>query len=139
MIDSAQKKRILFVCTHNASRSQMAEGLLRAHCGDRFEVFSAGTEPGSVHPLAIRVMSEIGIDISGHTSEHIDIYYDTLMDYVVTVCDHAAETCPYVPARIEIIHRSFSDPSAIEGSKEERLQAFREAREEIRTWLQERF
>lgn len=94
-----EKLRVLFVCTHNAARSQMAEGLLRALAGDRYEVYSAGTDPRGVHPLAVRVMQELGIDLSTHCSKSVETYRTIPMDYVVTVCDHAREHCPYVPAR----------------------------------------
>ncbi len=127
--------RVLFVCTHNSARSQMAEGLLRSISGDRFEVFSAGTNPRGVHPLAVEAMADAGIDLSAHTSKHVDSLYDTLMDYVVTVCDSAVENCPYVPARRRIIHKSFMDPSAVEGTEEVRLEAFKTVREEIREWI----
>jgi len=133
------KVRVLFVCTHNSARSQMAEGLLRAMAGDRYEVYSAGTEPRGVHPLAVRVMQELGIDLSGHRSEHVDTYRDVPMDYVVTVCDSAREHCPYVPARRRNLHQSFPDPSAVEGDEAARLEAFRRVRDQIRAWLEETF
>ncbi|ARA93768.1 low molecular weight phosphatase family protein [Rhodothermaceae bacterium RA] len=133
------KKRVLFVCTHNSARSQMAEGLLRAMAGDRYEVMSAGTEPRGVHPLAVEAMREIGIDISGHRSEHVDRYLDPPADIVVTVCDSAKEACPYVPARERLIHHSFEDPSAATGTEAERLAAFRRVRDAIRDWLEATF
>jgi len=136
---SDTKKRVLFVCTHNAARSQMAEGLLRTLAGDRYEVYSAGTEPSRVHPLAIAAMQELGIDLSEHRSEHVDAYAGLQMDYVITVCDNAKESCPYVPARERILHRSFEDPSATLGSGEERLAAFRRVRDEIKSWLETTF
>ena len=105
---------VLFVCTHNSSRSQMAEGLLRDRYGDQYEVCSAGTEPGGVNPFAVQVMDEIGIDISDHTSDSVDAYADTTHDIVATVCDDAAENCPYIPARTENLHRGFDDPSAFQ-------------------------
>jgi arsenate reductase len=133
------KKRVLFVCTHNSARSQMAEGLLRAMAGDRYEVFSAGTEPRGVNPLAVKAMREAGIDLSGHRSEHIDLYLDPPADVVVTVCDAAREACPYVPAREQSMHHSFEDPSAATGTEEERLAVFRRVRDEIRDWIHETF
>ncbi|GIV61074.1 MAG: ArsC family transcriptional regulator [Rhodothermaceae bacterium] len=133
------KKRVLFVCTHNSARSQMAEGLLRAMAGDRYEVMSAGTEPRGVHPLAVEAMREIGIDLSGHRSEHVDRYLDPPADIVVTVCDSAKEACPYVPARERLIHHSFEDPSAATGTEAERLAAFRRVRDAIRDWLEATF
>jgi arsenate reductase len=117
----------------------MAEGLLRADAGDLYETYSAGTQPRGVHPLAIEVMAEVGIDIGGHRSDHVDAFDEIPMDYVITVCDSAAENCPYVPARKKLIHRSFSDPSATEGTHEEMLVVFRRARDEIRAWLRTTF
>ncbi|ARA92662.1 low molecular weight phosphatase family protein [Rhodothermaceae bacterium RA] len=133
------KKRVLFVCTHNSARSQMAEGLLRAMAGDRYEVMSVGTEPRGVHPLAVEAMREIGIDLSGHRSEHVDRYLDPPADIVVTVCDSAKEACPYVPARERLIHHGFEDPSAATGTEAERLAAFRRVRDAIRDWLEATF
>jgi len=126
---------VLFVCTHNSSRSQMAEGLLRAQHGDRYEVQSAGTEPGGVHPFAVEVMGEIGIDITGHTSDSVDTYSDRTFDIVVTVCDDAADNCPYIPARQENIHRGFEDPSAARGTEAEKRAAFRRVRDELSDWI----
>lgn len=130
---------VLFICTHNSARSQMAEGLLRDRLGDRFDAYSAGTEATRVKPLAIEAMAEIGIDISGHHSKTVDEFRDRQIDYVVTVCDSARETCPYFPARVEIIHRAFKDPSDAVGSHEVRLAAFRTARDEIDAWISSRF
>ena len=126
---------VLFVCTHNSSRSQMAEGLLRDRYGDQYEVRSAGTEPGGVNPFAIEVMDEVGIDLSGHTSDPVDAYVDTSHDIVVTVCDDAAENCPHIPARTENLHRSFDDPSAVTGTDEEKRAAFRRVRDELDDWI----
>lgn len=133
------KKNVLFVCTHNSARSQMAEGLLRSVFGDRFDAYSAGTHPGRVNPFAIAAMSEIGIDIRGHHSKSVDELASTAMDVVVTVCDSAKESCPYVPARERIVHRSFEDPSAVSGSDAERLHAFRQARDQIKEWIEAEF
>jgi arsenate reductase len=127
--------RVLFLCTHNSSRSQMAEGLLRARGGDHYAVFSAGTHPRSVHPLAIQVMREIGIDISESTGYHAKSLDEFVgqppMDLVVTVCDEAAEECPYFPGTRRQEHWGFPDPSAVGGSEEERLAAFRSVRDDI--------
>ena len=135
------KSRVLFLCTHNSARSQMAEGLLRAMAGERFEVQSAGTEQTRVHPLAIRAMAERGIDISGHRSK---VYVDLVAerwDYVITVCDQAGERCPLFPGPARRIHWSFEDPSAATGSEAERLATFRRVRDAIRdrlrAWLAE--
>ena len=126
---------VLFVCTHNSSRSQMAEGLLRDRYGDQYEVRSAGTEPGGVNPFAIEVMDEVGIDLSGHTSDPVDAYVDTPHDIVVTVCDDAAERCPFVSARKQNLHRGFDDPSAVMGTDEEKRAAFRRVRDELDDWI----
>lgn len=130
---------VLFVCTHNSSRSQMAEGLLRHQAGDRFDVYSAGTRPGGVNPFAVDVMAEIGIDISGHTSDPIDAYTDMPLDIVVTVCDDAAENCPYIPAQKANVHRGFEDPSAVTGTDEEKQAAFRRVRDEVAEWIDTTF
>lgn len=127
--------RVLFLCTHNSSRSQMAEGLLRARGGDRYAVFSAGTHPRSVHSLAIQVMREIGVDISegaGHRAKSLDEFAgQPPMDLVVTVCDDAAEECPFFPGARRQEHWGFPDPSAVAGGEEERLAAFRSVRDAI--------
>lgn len=131
------KKRVLFLCTHNSARSQMAEGLLRSIASDQFEVFSAGTEPGRLHPLALKAMTELGIDVSQHYAKGIDTYRDAKFDYVITVCDRAKESCPYLPGHRDLISWSFDDPSAAQGSEEERLEAFRCIRDQIRERLEE--
>jgi arsenate reductase len=125
------RRRVLFLCTHNSARSQMAEGLLRHLAGDHFEVYSAGTEATSVRPEAIEVMAEVGVDISGQESKTIDGYLDEPFDYVVTVCDDANEACPVFPAAKNRLHWSFRDPSQATGSDEERLEVFRGVRDEI--------
>ena len=126
------KKRVLVLCTGNSARSQMGEGLFRAEGGAGVDVFSAGTQPGSVRPEAITVMKEIGIDISGHRSKSVDEFAGQSFDYVVTVCDNARDNCPVFPAGTERIHWSFEDPAAVEGGEEERLSAFRRIRDQIR-------
>ncbi len=127
--------RVLFLCTHNSSRSQMAEGLLRARGGNRYRAYSAGTHPRSVHPLAVKVMAELGIDIgeaAGHRAKGIEEFSsEPPMDLVVTVCDEAAEECPYFPNARQQKHWSFPDPSAAPGSEEERLAFFRRVRDAI--------
>ena len=131
------KARVLFLCTHNSARSQMAEGLLRHVAGDRFEVASAGTVETRVHPLAIRAMAELGVDITGQSSKTLERYLGEPFDAVITVCDRAAETCPIFPGAKEKLHWSFEDPSAVEGGEEARLAAFRKARDQIRARLPE--
>ena len=125
---------VLFLCTHNSSRSQMAEGLLRAHGGTRFAVSSAGTHPRRVHPLAIRAMREIGIDMSeaaGYHAKGLDEFAGQPFDLVVTVCDEAAEECPYFPGAHRQVHWGFPDPSAASGTDGERLAVFRAVRNAI--------
>ena len=111
---------------------QMAEGLLRHDFGDRFEVFSAGTKPSHVRPEAIKAMSELGIDLSGHRSKHVDEFVGQEFSYVITVCDNAKESCPIFPGKTQRIHWSFEDPAGVQGSEEERLAAFRKIRDQIR-------
>lgn len=124
--------RVLFLCTHNSSRSQMAEGLLHARGGAAFAVFSAGTEPRSVHPLAIEAMRELGIDISGHTAKGIDTFASAPpMHLVITVCDEAQEACPMFPRARKQVHWGFPDPSRVTGTEAERLAAFRHIRDLI--------
>jgi arsenate reductase (thioredoxin) len=131
------RPRVLFVCTHNSARSQMAEGLLRALGGDRFEAASAGTEKTSVNPLAIQAMTERGIDISSHTSKTVDGLLRERWDYLVTVCDDANERCPFVPGIRTRLHWSFPDPSRATGTAEERLAVFRRVRDQIEARLSE--
>jgi arsenate reductase (thioredoxin) len=126
-----RKQKVLILCTGNSARSQMAEGLLRRLAGDRFEVVSAGTKPDHVKPEAIAVMKEIGIDLSGHTSKHVDRFAGESFDYVLTVCDNAKESCPIFPGHGNRIHKSFEDPAAFEGPEQERLAMFRRVRDEI--------
>lgn len=124
-------ERVLVLCTHNSARSQMAEGFMRALAGDRFDVQSAGTEATGVHPLAIRAMEEIGIDITGQWSKTLDKFLCQPWDHVITVCDNANERCPVFPGRAARIHWSFEDPSGATGSEEARLNAFRRVRDQI--------
>ena len=124
-------ERVLFLCTHNSARSQMAEGLLRAWGGDRFEAHSAGVVATEVRPLAIRAMAEAGIDISAQTSKALDVYLGQAFDRAITVCDDAREACPFFPGARTQLHWSFDDPSAATGSEEERLAVFRRVRDEI--------
>lgn len=130
-------QRVLILCTGNSARSQMAEGLLRETGRDRFEVFSAGTHPGRVNPLAIEAMRELGIDISDHHSKSVDEFTGKEFDYVITVCDNAAENCPVFPGRTKRLHWSFDDPAAAEGDDTERLALFRRVRDEIKERLRE--
>jgi arsenate reductase len=138
--NEARPMRVLFLCTHNSSRSQMAEGLLRARGGGRFAAMSAGTHPRGVHPLAIRAMCEIGIDISeaaGHRAKGIQEFAGQPIDLVVTVCDEAAEECPFFPGARRQEHWGFPDPSAVTGAEEERLAVFRQVRDAIAVRIDE--
>jgi arsenate reductase (thioredoxin) len=125
------RRRVLFVCTHNSARSQMAEGLLRHRGGGRFESFSAGTEATAVRAEAITVMAELGIDISAQESKTVDRYLGETFDSVVTVCDRAREACPFFPGARNTEHWGFDDPADAAGGEGERLMAFRRVRDEI--------
>lgn len=125
------KQRVLILCTGNSARSQMAEGLLRARAGDRFDVFSAGTHPTRIRAEAIAVLAELGIDASHQRSKSVDEFAGQPFDFVITVCDNARESCPVFPAATKRIHWSLTDPAAVEGSAETRLAAFRRTRDEL--------
>jgi arsenate reductase len=129
---SDPKQRVLFLCTHNSARSQIAEGLVRQLAGDRFEAFSAGTEATRVRPLAIKAMAELGIDISAQQSKTLDRYLDEPFDAVITVCDDANQACPIFPGGKQRLHWSIPDPSTATGSEDEQLQVYRAVRDEIR-------
>ena len=124
-------RRVIFVCTHNSARSQMAEGLLRAWGGERYEAVSAGTEATRVRPEAIAVMRELGIDISGHTSKVLEPFRGERFDWLVTVCDQAREACPTLPGVTNQLHWSVDDPSGAHGDEQTRLAAFRAARDDL--------
>lgn len=131
--------KVLFLCTGNSCRSQMAEGLCRHLRGDRIEAYSAGIEQHGLNPLAVEVMQEIGIDISGQQSKTISELSDHPIDYVITVCDHANATCPFYPARSRVLHRGFDDPPRLAmqaGSHEEALVHYRRVRDEIKAYIQ---
>jgi arsenate reductase len=136
-----KKENVLFLCTSNSARSQMAEALLRKHAGNRYDVFSAGVESGIVHPLAIRVMSEMGIDISGQRSKNVSEYLGKIpITHAIFVCERAQKNCPTIyPFALKVASWPFEDPAAVEGSEEERLQKFRDVRnrieEKIKAWL----
>ncbi len=122
---------VLILCTANSARSQMAEGLLRNLVGDQMRIESAGSQPSVVNPLAIEAMREKGLDISAHRSKHLNEFLQQPFDYVITVCDNAAETCPVFPGKATRIHWSFPDPAAVEGSHAEKLDSFRRVRDAI--------
>lgn len=137
------KQKILFLCTGNSARSQMAEAFVRKHGGDRFEAHSAGLEPKGLNPFTVKVMDEVGIDVSGQISKGVDTYLGkVLFQYLVTVCDDADKNCPTVwPGVNQRMHWSFQDPAAVEGTEEEKLAKFREVRDQIekkiKDWLAE--
>jgi len=148
-MESHGKKKVLFLCMHNSARSQMAEGLLRAIYGDRYEAYSAGVETTTINPNAIAVMKEIGIDISSQHSKTSQEFQDTIFDLAITVCDRAKVACPICstnlelptqfPRAREVIHKSFEDPAAAVGSEEEKLKVFRRVRDEIKDWISQTF
>jgi arsenate reductase len=131
------KQRVLFLCTGNSARSQMAEALLRNIAGDRYVTFSAGTAPVGLNPLAVAVMKELGIDISHQQPKRVDQFIGVSFDYVVTVCDRAKESCPTFPSARRVVHWSFEDPAAATGSEENRLLFFRRVRDEIKDCLRQ--
>ncbi len=133
----SDKERVLILCTGNSARSQMAEGLLRHDAGEQFDVESAGTKASSVRPEAIAAMRELGIDISGRRSKHIDEFAGQQFDYVITVCDNARESCPVFFGAAKRLHQSFDDPASLNGCEEERLTLFRRVRGEVREYLNE--
>jgi arsenate reductase len=137
-----EKPKVLFLCTHNSARSQMAEAFLRKYGGDRFEVFSAGLEPTGLHPLAKRAMEEIGFDMAGHQSKDLKQFLGTAhFGYLITVCARAEATCPIFPGASIRLHWPFEDPAAFQGTEEQKLSKFREVRDQIRVriefWLSE--
>lgn len=132
------KQRVLFLCTGNSARSQMAEAWLRRLAGDHFEVFSAGLDPKGVHPLTIQVMEEAGLDMRAHRSKRLaDFFGGPHFSYLITVCSSAEEKCPIFPGMGQRLHWPFNDPAAVQGSEGERLAAFRRARDEIRARVRE--
>ncbi len=133
------KIKVLFLCTGNSCRSQMAEGWTRHLKGDLIDAWSAGIETHGLDPLAVKVMAEAGVDISGHSSKHVDELKHIRFDYVVTVCDHAHESCPLFPGRTKIVHRGFDDPprlAAVVNEEEEKLDCYRRVRDQIRAFVE---
>jgi arsenate reductase len=131
------KKRVLILCTGNSCRSQIAEGWIRHFGADKVEVYSAGIETHGVNPQAIQTMKDAGIDISKHTSNHIDEYREIPFDFMITVCDHANENCPYFPSQAKRFHHNFFDPSKVKGSEEDVHLSFAKARDEIRDYCKD--
>jgi arsenate reductase len=130
------KQTVLFLCTGNSCRSQMAEGLVNHHLSDSWQAVSAGTEPsGYVHPLAVAAMVELGIDISAGRSKNADEFRGWPLDHVITVCDDAAENCPLWLGSGNVVHHAFYDPAKAEGTQEERMAVFRQVRDEIKDWV----
>ena len=129
------KLKILFLCTGNSCRSQMAEGWTKALKGNLIDAYSAGVEPHGMNELAVRIMHEAGVDIHSHRSKHLDELKNIPFDYVVTVCDNAKESCPVFPGHSNRIHKGFEDPAALQGTEEERLSLFRRVRDGIRSYL----
>lgn len=133
------KPRVLFLCTGNSARSQMAEGYLRHFAADRLDVFSAGTRPAELNPLAVEAMRQIAIDISGQRSKDVKEFLGEEFDYVVTVCSNAQEDCPVFPGRAKRIHWNLNDPAAAQGSPRSRLEVFRRVRDEIVCLIESEF
>jgi arsenate reductase (thioredoxin) len=133
------KPKVLFLCTGNSARSQMAEGYLRAAAGDQFEPLSAGIEPKGLNPLAVEAMQEIGIDISHQKSKDVVSFLGQSIPYIVTVCDNARERCPIFPRTYKFLHWSFDDPAAPAGSHDEKLAVFRRVRDEIARHIEQEF
>ena len=130
-------KKILVLCTGNSCRSQMAEGYLKHFAGDKAEVYSAGVETHGVNPKAIQIMQEDGIDISKHTSNHVNEYRDINFDYIITVCDHARERCPFFPSHAKKFHYNFPDPAKATGTEAQIRQQFRDVRDMIKQYSQD--
>ena len=130
-----ERKKILFLCTANSARSQMAEALMRHYRGDEFECFSAGIAPSGVNPYAVKVLSEIGVDISGQYSKHIDDLPLENFDYIITVCDNAAANCPVFSGKGMKIHKGFEDPASVSGTSEQITTAFRKVRDELKEFI----
>jgi arsenate reductase len=133
------KKKILFLCTHNAARSQMAEGVVNARYGDRYEAHSAGNKPTEVHPCTVSVMAEVGIDISAYRAKALDEFDDESFDYVVTMCADAQENCPIFPGGAAYLHHPFAVPVSVTGSDRDECASFKHVRDQIREWIEATF
>lgn len=129
------RKKVIFLCTHNSARSQMAEALVNYYWKDQYQAYSAGTEPGKVNPYAVKAMEEIGIDISAARSKNASEFIGKPFDLVITVCDNAKQNCPFFPGAKEYIHKSFEDPSEAKGNEKRIFMIFRKTRDEIHIWL----
>ena len=133
------KQKVLFICTHNSARSQMAEAFLKDRYPEKFEVFSAGTKPGKINPYVVKVMAESGFDLSKNKTKNVNQFLDSGIDFVITVCNNAKETCPFFPGAKEYMHHSFNDPSRFNGSEEEILEQVRVVRDAIKNWVEKTF
>jgi len=131
------KRRVIFVCTENSCRSQMAEGFLRQLASDRFDVYSGGAQPTELNPAAVEVMKEIGVDISGHHSKDVALFLGNRFHYVIRVCDKVREKCPVLPGAVWYLDWSFEDPSSAEGTPSEKLAVFRRVRDQIERKIEE--
>jgi arsenate reductase len=136
MCGAKDRIKVLFLCTGNSCRSQIAEGWARQLKGDVIEAYSAGARPSGLNPWAIKVMAEAGVDISEHTSKHIDELLGLDFDYVVTLCDNAKEQCPVLQSKTKMIHKAFGDPTLVMGSEEEIMAAFRRTRDQIKVFIE---
>jgi len=132
-------KKILFLCTHNAARSQMAEGFVNARYHDRYEAYSAGNEPTGVHPCAVEAMAEVGIDISAQRAKSADAFDNASFEYVVTMCADATESCPIFPGATEYLQHAFPNPVSAEADARDRCKSFRQVRDEISAWIESTF
>jgi len=137
MNEKSQKQKLLFLCTGNSCRSQMAEGLLRNLAGDQFDVVSAGTHPNRVHPMSIKIMDEIDIDISHHSSDHVADYLNQGIDIIISVCDSAKQLCPTFPGNVKQIHWSISDPFSGWDTDDEFLHNYRDCRDTIQKYIKQ--
>jgi arsenate reductase len=138
LAEAHDMRTVLFLCTHNSARSQMAEAFLNQICRDKYHAESAGSTPTSINPHVATVMAEVGVPLTGHCSKSVKEFEGRTFDFVVTVCDQAKETCPFFPGEKEI-HRPFADPTAFTGSEEEILANTRKVRDEIKQWIEETF
>ena len=135
----AERKRVLFLCTHNSARSQIAEGLMNTMMGDCYEPHSAGLEPGKLNPYVVRAMAEVDIDIASNRTKGVEEFIKQDFDFVVTVCDKASEACPWFPGAKTTLHQSFPDPSTFTGTDEEIMEQVRQVRDQIKIWLVQTF
>ena len=133
------KSTVLFICNHNSARSQMAEGLLKSLHGEHYEVCSAGINPNDVNLYAVKVLAELGVDISHHRSKSLQEFEGVEFDYVATVCGGDGEVCPFFPGGKNYFHEAFEDPVAVNGTDPEKIEAFRKIRDEIKEWIKESF